>query len=61
MRLFVAPEEWVAWKALPVELGGSPMVLPIPVGTDIDDMSQRLNTEWIAEWQLAINEASTGG
>ena len=61
MRLFVAPEEWVAWKTLPEELGGSPMVLPIPAGTDIDDMSQRLNAEWAAEWQLAINQANRGG
>ena len=61
MRLFVAPEEWLAWQSLPEELGASPMVLPIPAGTDIDDMSQRLNAEWTAEWQLAINEVSTGG
>ena len=61
MRLFVAPEEWVAWKTLPEELGGSPMVLPIPVGTDIDDMSERLNAEWTVEWQIAINEVNAGG
>ena len=61
MRLFVAPEEWVAWKTLPEQLGGSPMVLPIPAGTDIDDMSQRLNAEWTVEWQIAINEVNAGG
>lgn len=60
MRLFVAPEEWVAWQSLPEELGAAPMVLPIPEGTDVDDMTERLNKEWNAEWQLAINEVSAG-
>ncbi len=61
MRLFVPPEEWIAWQVLPEELGASPMILPIPPGTDIDDMTRRLNSEWNAEWQLAINKARTGG
>lgn len=61
MRLFVAPEEWVEWQSLPAELGAPPMVLPIPAGTDINDMTTRLNAEWTAEWQLAINEVTSGG
>ena len=61
MRMFTTPEEWIAWQSLPTELGASPMLLPIPQGTDIDDMTSRLNAEWKAEWELAINEVSTGG
>ena len=60
MRLFVPPEDWVQWQTLPEDLGATPMVLPIPEGTDIEDMTQRLNNEWEAEWQLAILELSEG-
>ena len=55
MRLFVPPEEWLTWQSLPERLGASPMVLPVPDGTDIDDMTERLNREWNEEWELAIN------
>lgn len=61
MRLFVPPEEWADWQSLPEDLGGAPMVLPVPDGTDIDDMARRLDAEWNAEWELAINELSAQG
>ena len=35
------PEDWQYWRMLPDELGGTPMVLPVPAGSDIDDMSSR--------------------
>ena len=60
MRLYVPPEDWVDWQALPEELGAAPMVLPIAEGTDIEDITRRLNIEWEAEWQLAINDLSDG-
>ncbi|WP_419944367.1 SAF domain-containing protein [Candidatus Poriferisodalis sp.] len=50
MRMFVTPEDWIAWRALPVRLGANPMVLPIPAGTDVDDMRARLDAAWQAEW-----------
>lgn len=59
MRLFAAPEEWLEWQTLPDDLGGAPMVLPIPEGTDIDDMTRRLNEEWEAEWHIAINSLAS--
>ncbi len=59
IRLFAEPEEWLQWQSLPVELGATPMVLPIPSGTDIDDMIDRLNREWETVWQIATNELNS--
>ena len=29
MQMFVGPEEWLYWRSLPDDLGGTPMVLPV--------------------------------
>ena len=50
MRLLVTPEDWVAWQALPERLGSAPMVLPIPDGTDVAEMRERLEGAWRVQW-----------
>lgn len=56
IRLFAPVDEWVEWLALPEKLGASPMVLPIPEGTDTDAMIADLNGEWRDQWLAAIGE-----
>ena len=51
MQMFVPPEEWHYWLTLPVVLGADPLVLPVPPGTDVDDMAARLDAEWQAAWE----------
>ena len=58
MLMFVPPDEWVWWRALPERLGGTPLVLPVPDGTDVDDMIGRLDAEWEAAWRNAAAEAA---
>lgn len=60
MKLFVPPDEWQEWLRLRDTLGADPMVLPISEGTDIEEVTQSLNQEWEAEWQLAIIDLSEG-
>ena len=55
MQMFVPPDEWVRWRALPDRLGGAPLVLPVADGTDVDDMIGRLDDEWEAAWRNAVN------
>ena len=57
MQMFVPPEEWMYWRSLPADLGAAPMVLPVPVGSDVDDMIGRLNTEWHAAWEKSVAES----
>ena len=61
MRLFVPPNEWVRWQEMPEKLGGTPMVLPVPEGTDVDDMITQLDAEWRAAWQRAVAQALRPG
>ena len=58
MKMFVPPGEWVRWLAMPAELGGTPMVLPVPVGSDVDEMIRALDAEWEAAWRNAVAEAA---
>ena len=57
MQMFVGPEEWLYWRSLPDDLGGTPMVLPVPVGSDVDDMIERLDTQWHAAWEKSVAES----
>ena len=50
MRRFEPPEDWLWWSALPERLGAAPMVLPVPAGSDIEDLTKRLDKEWNAAW-----------
>ena len=61
MQMFVPPEEWQYWLSLPEELGAAPMVLPVPEGTDTDDMSARLDTEWQTAWERLLTAAGSAG
>ncbi len=61
MQMFVGPEEWLYWRSLPDELGAAPMVLPVAVGTDVDDMIERLNAQWHAAWQRSVAESLEPG
>ena len=54
MQLFVSPEDWVQWRALPTRLGAAPMVLPIPEGTDVEELRDRLDLAWTSEWHAKI-------
>ena len=54
VRLFVSPDEWTRWVALPEELGGAPMALPIPPGTDVEAMIERLDSLWLEEWEARV-------
>ena len=54
MRLFVPPEEWHYWQSLPDELGATPMALPVTEGTNVEDMSERLNAVWNSAWEAAL-------
>ena len=58
MQMFVPPDEWVWWRALPERLGGTPLVLPVPDGTDVDGMIGRLDAEWQAAWRNASARAA---
>ena len=57
MQMFVGPEEWLYWRSLPDQLGATPMVLPVPEGSDVEDMSTRLNGAWHDAWQQSVAEA----
>ena len=57
MQMFVPPEEWLYWRTLPDGLGAAPMVLPVPDGTDVGDMVERLNDQWYAAWQISVDES----
>ena len=57
MQMFVLPNEWVRWQEMPQNLGGTPMVLPVPGGTDVGEMIAQLDAEWRAAWQRAVAEA----
>ena len=48
MRLFVPPAQWVWWRALPAELGASPMVLRVPLGGDAAALAADLDRLWSA-------------
>ncbi|WP_420446138.1 SAF domain-containing protein [Candidatus Poriferisodalis sp.] len=54
MRLFLAPEEWAEWSQLLDDVGGSLMVVPIGIGGDADETTQRLNAVWEAQWKAAV-------
>ena len=57
MQMFVGPEEWLYWRSLAEDLGGAPMVLPVPVGTDVDDLIERLDAQWHAAWEKSVAES----
>ena len=61
MRMFVPPEEWLYWRSLADDLGATPMVLPVPEGTDIDDMSARLDAQWQEAWERSVADSGAGG
>lgn len=54
MRLFVPPEEWVRWRALPGELGAVPMVLPVPLGGDAEALATELDRVWAAGFEAEV-------
>ena len=58
MQMFVSPEEWQYWRSLPDELGATPMILPVPDGTDVEDMSARLDAVWEREWRQQVAAAT---
>lgn len=58
MRMFVPPDEWARWRSIPDQLGADPQMLPVPEGTDIDEMTERLNAVWEAAWRNAAAEAA---
>ena len=61
IRLFVPPADWAVWRALPAELGGAPMVVPVPEGSDPADMVRRLDAGWLAAWEDSVEHVTTPG
>ncbi len=57
MRRFEPPGEWLWWHSLQSELGAAPLVLPVPDGSDVGAMIGRLDAEWRAAWERAVQEA----
>lgn len=56
VRLFAEPDEWARWAALPETLGGAPLALPVPDGSDAEAMTARLDALWLAEWEAQLEE-----
>ena len=54
VRLFVAPDAWLWWRSLPESLGAPPMVLPIPPGSDPDEVAASLDEEWLRDWRARV-------
>ena len=59
VRLFASPDEWARWAALPETLGGAPLALPVPDGSDVDEMTARLDALWLAEWEAQLEEVES--
>lgn len=57
MRTFLAPEEWQYWQSLSDELGAKPMVLQVADGSDIDDLSARLDAQWHEAWLRSVADS----
>lgn len=51
LGIWAEPEEWAWWDALPSNLGAAPMVLRVAPGTDVNNVTQRLNEQWLSQWQ----------
>lgn len=62
MLRFEPPGEWLWWHSLQDALGAAPLVLPVPEGSDVDAMIDRLDAEWYAAWEQSVQDAlaSTG-
>ena len=56
MQMFLPPEDWARWRALPETLGADPMIIPVAPGTDVGDMIERLDAEWDRQWRAAYAE-----
>ncbi len=60
LRLFLEPSAWAWWLDLPDRLGAAPLVLPVPDGTDVDQMSQELDAVWSAAWEGQVRSVTRG-
>ena len=56
MRLFLPPEQWAEWEALLEAVGGALMVVPLGDGGDPDEMTQRLDAVWQAQWTAEVDD-----
>lgn len=56
MRLFLPPEQWAEWEDLLETVGGVLMVVPLGDGGDADEMGQRLDAVWMAQWSADAEE-----
>ena len=56
-RFFVPPEDWHRWQELPGMLGASPMALPVPPGTDPDELGSILDAGWLESYNRALAAA----
>ncbi|MDE0222137.1 MAG: hypothetical protein OXJ90_22920 [Spirochaetaceae bacterium] len=49
--IFSTPEEWIEWQLLIERLEGIVLVVPVPAGTDVEDLTARLNAVWLDDWR----------
>lgn len=54
VRLFVPPREWIEWRLLATEIGADPLVLPVPDGTDAEQMAAQLDAVWESRWRQDV-------
>ncbi|MCY3924060.1 MAG: hypothetical protein OXG52_00895 [bacterium] len=58
VRLFVPPEEWSYWNALPGDLGSAPLALPVDPTGNVDALAASLNAGWQTEYESALAAAA---
>lgn len=51
LGIWAEPAEWVWWHGLAQRLGGAPMLLSVPPGTDTDRISAELDDAWRTDWE----------
>ncbi|WP_419839591.1 SAF domain-containing protein [Candidatus Poriferisodalis sp.] len=60
LTLFLPPDAWAWWLGLPSRLGAAPQALPVPEGTDIEQMSRDLDAVWAAAWGDRVSAVFQG-
>lgn len=57
MSLELTPEEWQVWRLRLRSAGGVFEVVPVPLGAEVEDLADRLDAVWAADWSDEHAEA----